>query len=349
MKDFKFARFLSLPLCSLMVLGFNHQAKALTAKADISVQFEENDFTIVNPFKENEEFFTLGPNIAGIEGQSPVISGVISNGYQVGISSLDPVIATDSAMIEDITATATSSINIESINSSGTSASYNWNFHAEARVEKDTNNLSGFASAHVNDPLFFNLDAIDTNPIVEEGITLLTGSSVSKEGESESGILPEENVSSTFFRESTLLAERIFEITLLATDFGGVNADVFFNPDPSISFFTDSTLTTPITAAELEGFLEDPLNNLGSSTGLLSDLFLFSYTWDLSGFNITPEDTFGGGGDSSVGDPVSVPESSHNLSLLLLGILGTVLTGKEQLKNKKSLKKHSGSALFFNK
>ena len=73
----------------------------------------------------------------------------------------------------------------------------------------------------------------------------------------------------------------------------------------------------------------------GSPTGLLSDLSLFSYTWDISGFDITATDTFGGGGQSSVGDPVSVsvPESSNSLSLILLGIVGTVLMGKRKVKS----------------
>ena len=158
---------------------------------------------------------------------------------------------------------------------------------------------------------------------------------MSKEGENEDSpdfIVPDEDVATTFFRDSTLLPDRLFEITISATDFGGVEANVFFNPDPSLSFFNDSG--TPITASQLEGILEDPINNLGSPTGVLSDLPLFSYTWDISGFDVTATDTFGGGGQSSVGDPVSVsvPESSNSLYLLLLGIVGTVLIGKRNVK-----------------
>ncbi|WP_371357464.1 PEP-CTERM sorting domain-containing protein [Hydrocoleum sp. CS-953] len=129
----------------------------------------------------------------------------------------------------------------------------------------------------------------------------------------------------TFSRESTVLENPIFSIEILALGLSSVDAIVNFNSDPSLTFST--------TALDLEALLEDPTNGLGTNDGLLSDIS-FSYTLDLSQFDLTSEQTLSGGGQSFA-ESRTVPEPTSSLGFIALGAVGAVSTLKRKVQSSK--------------
>ncbi len=323
----KFTLFFTLPISLLMLLTFSNEANGQTflrSVANGTTSFTDPNTTTINPIDgdanipcindTSQACLVLGPNIA-IAGRLITAASPKFFAYSQNQEFTDSVSATNQN--GDTISMAISTIevkeNLTNKDNGGNSSYYEWTATTNSTVIKSSN-TTGSGQSIVTDPVPFALGDIASNSIFEETVTLDSESSVFKDSEFDDANL-------IIDRESTLLNAPIFEITLSATTSGSVDADVFFNLDPN------SGLTFSTTPLALEALLEDPGNGLGTSSGLFEDLELFSYTWDLSGFTITSTDTISGGSKSVV-QSVVVPESSSNLSLLALGSLGAILTGK---------------------
>ncbi len=378
MNYLKFVRFLSLPLCSLMLLTFSHEANGQiqtlsNAQANATRTFSKPDSVRLNPtaagpcvVNPNNIFAStpclfVGPNTALAFGGKRDVNFNGPFTYDIGNfpsdAILQPVTATSRNGL--VTATATSQIQVikRTPEDDSNSVYYDWALVTEAKIEKNGSSSSGLANSTGLDPVFFAVDDINSglNTIFEETVTFEPGLSVF----TDSGL---DTISATTFRDTTLpidipetegIEEQIFDIALVPTtpfvpgeepgdDIeipGGIDAQVFINPHPSLTFFENPDLTMEIAADDLAVLLEEefenPENGIGTPFGLISEIS-FSYTWDLSGFDISATDTIGGGGESFV-QANSVPESSTNVSLLIFGGLGTLLIGKRQLKSNKSV------------
>lgn len=308
----------------------------------------------------------LGPNEVQVQGTSGAIEEE-AKFFRYSIEELpniDPVIA--ESRRGNVTVTATSMIvpleEKTNKDRGGNSTYFPWELRTSTNIERNGSQTSGKATARATDPLPFAVDDINSglSSLFEETVTFMSGLNSDEEPSTSIFRMVEfDDIFTTTFRDTTLLKDdsnteeredRIFDITISATTLyvpdeefpipGGIDAEVFINPHSSLTFFEDSDLTIEIAAEDLENLLEmmfeDDENGLGTPDGLNEEIS-FSYRWDLSGFEIGPEDTIGGGGESFAGVPI--PEPSTNVSLLLFGGLGAVLIGKRQLKSHKSPKK----------
>lgn len=301
----------------LTIITFNEEAYAATAKATYQIQSDTGGAT----GQQGSGNYTLGTQTIYCDGvrydepqQSYSYAGSLRGEREVSRNES----CTKNTAVNRTEVTASSTMKDVSEN---TNNFYNWTLEVKAEVKRQNGNSpTGIAIARGEDPQFFEAQTFPNVDFIEE-ITLKEGSSVFEEDEQDEAF-------TKFNRESTLLESPIFSIDIFGLGSSLVDAVVNFNSDSSLTFST--------TALALEALLEDPLNGLGTEDGLLSDIS-FSYTWDLSGYSITSDDTVSGGGESYTSS-VTVPEPTSSLGFLALGTLGAVSTLKPKLKSSKEKK-----------
>ncbi len=289
----------------LLLLICSQNASALQANASASWAFSDFDPVTANG-NAGTGNFTVGRDVATVSGAGtvtqPVPPAPISFPYAANAGA-GPVGFTATLSAGGTTATATSTMTV----ANPVGSYYPWTLNLNANVTRNSIfSPAGTATAPGSDPDYFDPAAIQLNPIFQEKVTLGAGSSVFEEDQHDEAF-------TKMSRDSSLLTNPIFFISILGLGNGLIDATVYFNPDPSLTFST--------TATALESLLESS-TGLGTAGGLASDLS-FDYTWDLSHFNVSAADTIGGGGISyAASAPVPEPGTFLLMAIGGLGMLG---------------------------
>ena len=159
-------------------------------------------------------------------------------------------------------------------------------------------NASAYAQAI--DPQYF-MGNSSSGLFMTNTITLQAGSSVY---ESAAGA----SASSYFDQTTDLLSSPILTIAITGSPTGLVTADVWFNPDPSLSFSTS--------ASALASLIES--SGMGTMSGTSSDISL-TYTYDLPSTGVSSSDWIGADGVNIA----SVPEPGA-MTLMVVGLCGAL-------------------------
>ena len=162
--------------------------------------------------------------------------------------------------------------------------------------------FSPSASAHAEaaDPQYF-MGNSSSGLSMTNTITLQAGSSVY---ESAAGA----SASSYFDQTTDLLSSPILSIAITGSPTGLVTADVWFNPDPSLSF--------GMSASALASLIES--SGMGTMSGTSSDISL-SYTLDLPSTGVSSSDWIG----ADAVNNASVPEPG-SMTLMVIGLCGAL-------------------------
>jgi hypothetical protein len=179
--------------------------------------------------------------------------------------------------------------------------------------------LPALAIARAREPQFF-----ETAGIFASQLTLGSGSSIFE-------LQPEEDEAFSTFQLTApeLLSNPIASIDLLAVS-GSIDATVTFNTDSRLRFLNPFNLN-PITASEVESLLESA-TGLNTESGLISNLPLFIYEFDLQNTMLPPGAGIGAIAENSAFSPgEKIPESTPTLGILGLGLLGIVSILKHRL------------------
>jgi hypothetical protein len=240
--------------------------------------------------------YTVGENKA-TAGVNTLTAGPITSSYAASVG-LGPVGINPSVSDDGAKANALSTFDVKAAVNNW----YPWTMKLTAYAEGGFFSPNASSHAQANDPQYFQ-GSSSSSLTMTNTITLQAGSSVYESGPG--------GTATSFFDQSTdLLAKPILSIGIIGSTTGNVTADVWFNPNPNLTFSMSSAALTSL----IEG------SAIGKAGGISSDI-AFTYTWNLPSAGVTSSDWIGANGANNAS---VVPEPSSMILIVtgLFGVLG---------------------------
>ncbi len=236
--------------------------------------------------------FTVGKNTA-TAGANTLSAGPITAPYAAnagkGAVGINPSVSDDGAK-----ANALSTFDVKA----AVNGWYPWTMKVTAYAEGGFFSPNASAHAQANDPQYF-MGSSSPSLSMTNTVTLQAGSSVYESG-------PGATATSYFDQTSDLFSKPILTVDIIGSTTGNVTADVFYNPDPSLTF----SMSASALASLIEG------SAIGTASGTSYDISL-TYTWNLPSSGVTSNDWIGSDG---INDASAVPEPRAML-LMVMGFL----------------------------